>query len=264
MKSVKLVHWLLFAFVFSVLSSCSLTGNDKDTVINVNEDFTIDMNQLLGSSRQLVFELASVEPVSCMNTSINNAVFIQNKKVTLLINNIEPASDCNPGEAAARATSHVGYLQNGDYDFFVTLRNTVTNEGKLTVSNDQFEISMTSSDGISILNDVMLRIPEETIWGYVAYDDENAVGAAPQDFINELESLTQQKQLEQGFYGYFNIATTGDLVFKTPPAFNHINSFFYEFDGEDEELINMLENYRNGSNGDNMELVIFTSNGKVL
>ncbi len=264
MKSVKLTYWIFCAFAFAGILSCSLTGNDKETIINVNEEFTINLNELLDSPRQLIFDLKSVESEPCMNSSIINFVRLKNGTVTLLINGIEPATDCNPGEAPASASPNVGFLSNGIYDINITVRNTLTNEGKLTVTDHRYEVNMESSDGIAILNNIMIRIPSETIWGYTAYDDENLVGNLPQDFLQDLESLTQPKHLGQGYYGSFEIETNGDLKLKSPPAYNHVNTFFYKFDGNEEQLKDLLENYRSGINGSDMELAIYTSNGGIL
>jgi hypothetical protein len=264
MKSEKLLHLLFFSIIFVGLHSCSLNGNDKETFVQVNEEFTIDMDELLGSPRQLIFDLQSVELEPCLNASINRTFIAQSDRLTLLINGIIPASDCNPGAAPAHGSSNVGFMPNGVYDFLVTVRNTVTNEGKLTINDHQYVINMLSSDGISISNSTLFRIPENTIWGYIAYNEANLVGNAPQAFLDELATLAQPKQLEQGYYGKFEINNNGELQLKNEPPFNHVLTFFYQFAGSDDQLKDLLENYRSGPSGTDIEMAIYTAKGKVL
>lgn len=265
MKIGKLQSYFFVLGLIPLFHSCSLTGGDKETIIQVEKEFSINMYEQLGTTRRLYFELESIEVDSCLNSSIDRAVIVNSKEVSLLLNGIEPASDCNPGVAPATSTVHAGYFSNGVYDFLVTTRNLFTDEGILTIDDEKYVIDMSSSEGISIVNSTLYRIPEQVIWGYYAYDDENLVGDAPKQFQTELESLVQVATLKKGYYGDFQIGSNNELVLlKATPSFNYSKTFFYKYTGSEAHLKELLKNYREGQAGNHMELVIFTSNGSVL
>lgn len=248
-----------------MIHSCSLTGNDKETIIQVEQEFAINMYEQLGPTRQLIFELESIEIDSCLNSTIDRSVIVNTDEVNLLLNGIEPASDCNPGEAPASSVVNAGHLPKGTYNFFVTTRNIFTDEGMLTIDNDKYEINMLSSDGITFVNSTLYRIPEKIIWGYYAYDDESLVGDYPKQFQTELESMVQIAPLAKGYYGAFQIASNKDLtLLRTVPAYNHFQTFVYRYNGTEAHLEELLRGYREGQAGSHMELVIYMANGSVL
>ena len=264
MERFRNSYWRMIVVAVLACSGCVTDDNGKDVVVQVDEEFRINLNELLGTNRQLFFELESVEDEQCLNSSIDLSVIPQPDKITLNLIGIKAAVDCNPGIAPASSNINAGGINNGVYDFLIVIGNTVENEGKLTVSNTKYELNMYTTDGIIITNKVLFRIPNLTIWGYVAYDDELLVGAAPANFITDIENIAQPHQLIPGYYGNFDLQPNGEMTLKSPPLKSHHQNFMYHFGGTDEELKAILQNYRASFSNDIMKMVIYTSTGKTL
>ncbi len=257
-----LLSSIILLFIFQ---SCSLTNGDKDVIVRIDDEFIIDMHETLGNSRLLVFEIESVENQPCLNSGIENSITVKNNQLSLFINGIEQVSDCNPGEAPASETSSAGVIQNRTYDLYITLRNTIENVGKFIVNADSYTFSIPSTNGIILRHEVLNRIPNQFIWGYVAFDDPNLVGDSPTDFISSIASYCQPKTMNTGYFGQFNIdETSQELSLTTSPSKNYVKTFFYKFTGEKEDLEQVLEAFRSGTEGANLELVVFTSDGEIL
>ena len=217
----------------------------------------------MGANRNLFFESESVENEPCLNSTIDIVVINQPDKITLKLNGIKTATDCNIGEGPARSTINAGSVDAGVYNLLVVVGNTVENEGKLSVNDSRYEIEMYSMDGIFITNKTLHRIPSNSLWGYIAYDDEILAGTAPDEFISDLESITETNQLVEGYYGQFEIKSTGELTLRTLPTATHYQTFSYHFNGELNDLKNLIQDHRNSTNGV-MEIVVYTSDGKIL
>ncbi|HHM20715.1 MAG TPA: hypothetical protein ENJ20_01715, partial [Bacteroidetes bacterium] len=152
MRLIKKGYWILAMVVFTGWQSCVPDNKDKDVVIQVDDEYTINMVESLSNNRQLFFELESIDMEPCLNSSIDRAVVVEEGKISLFINGIVAAVDCTPGMAPATSTGNAGTLQNGIYDFVITIRNTIENRGKLIVRNDDYEINMITENGIIILH----------------------------------------------------------------------------------------------------------------
>ncbi len=264
MSILNMRNWFAMMAILLIAQSCAVNKEDKDVVVQVDDEFNIDLYEILANSRQLVFSLESIEDQPCLNSNIDRTVIKQIDKLSLYINGIEPANDCNPGLAPATAIANAGVIQNGTYDFFITVRNTVENVGKLTVTDESYTISLLTDDGINLPNSKLNKIPQDFIWGYYAYDDAGLVGNAPASFVNDVSQLTHPKQLAGGYYGQFLMDGSQNMTLTAPPDYSTLETFFFKFTGEAGQLVSVLENYRTSNEGAYMELAIFTSDGKIL
>lgn len=257
-------NWLFFSIIAISLPSCIIDNKDKDTVIQVEDEFAIKMIEQLGAPRQLNFQFESVEMEPCLNSSIDRTVIIEDSRVSILLEGIVQATDCTPGIAVATALGNAGHLSAKIYDFDVTLRNTVENTGKLRVDSEKYEINLSTSDGLVIENNILYKIPEEFIWGYYAYDDETMVGNEPESFLNELATISQTKNLTEGEYGHFKITDDQKMELKTSPDKAFFKTFYYNYTGDKADIHSLLEGYRSSPVAGYMELAIFTSEGEAF
>ncbi len=265
MSMIKMRNGLaVIMAILLIVQSCSINKDDKEVIVQVDQEFNIDLYEILGNSRQLVFNLESIELQPCLNSGINKTVIKQIDKISLHINGIEPANDCNPGSAPATAAANVGAVQNKTYDFLVSVRNTIENVGKLTVTDESYTISLLSNDGVNFQNHKLNKIPSNFIWGYYAFNNANLVGNAPFSFVNDISQISHSKQMADGYFGQFSMDAEQKLTLSTSPEYLEFETFFYKFNGNDGELVTILENYRNSNEGPYMELAIFTSDGKIL
>ncbi|HFA49044.1 MAG TPA: hypothetical protein ENJ95_08510 [Bacteroidetes bacterium] len=264
MKELRKKFWLFFFAIALTGQSCSLTDNKKDTVVQVKDEFKINIIENLGSPRQLFFELESLEEQPCQNSSIDKYIVVGENKISLFIEDIQNNSDCNPGMTIAAGIANAGSLLNHPYDLLVSVRETVENEGSLFVTGKKYELSLFSDDGIQVEHAVLNKVPENFIWGYAAYDDETLGISTVANFIASLEEIAQAKQMDAGYYGHFTINENEEIEMRKQPAQNFSTPFFYEFTGSSIQLESILQQYRSLPESDQIEYAIFTSNGDVF
>jgi hypothetical protein len=250
--------------LLALLPGCNLSKEDKDTVVSIEPEFTLDFNEKLGTSPSLLVEVKSIEQESCLNFGIISGIHRASKVMELWIQGIAAPSTCEPGLSAAFAEVEIGALQAGEYDFAVSLKNAISNKGKLRVNDNLYQLDMETEDGILLNHKELRRIPEYTIWGYVSFNDEEEVGSSPTEFLLNLDSLTTYQPLGKGYYGHFDILENSELRPSTLPTKPHWKTFVRRFDRHLEELQALLETYRNSAVGDKMEIKLFTWQGDVL
>ena len=137
----------------------------------------------------------------------------------------------------------------------------VYNYGTLSVADDYYQVEMRNSDGITFPYKRLYRIPQNTIWGYIAYDENSSIPVAS-SFLNELEVLAVDKNFQDGYYGYFSVLNNNLSILNEDIPFSKQTAFGYEFEGNNDNLIGLLTSFRNNYPG--MEFRIFTSKGEVL
>ena len=252
---------LIAAFV---LTSCNLTDGGKDTVVKVALEFKVDLFEELNDSRNFQFRIKTIEPQNCINNTID---FTSNRilsRLNLSLNEIIEAPDCVEGQEPVNAEASLGYLANGTYDVQISLKNTVINEGKLEVTPEAFQISMSTENGYELVREELKRIPNRFVWGYVGYNDKNQAGQQPDNFLEELNNMTSDAGLSKGYFGYFTINEDQVAVLNTAPLFPFFKTFYRQSDGNINAIKSLLETYRDGNNAEIMEIKLFTWDGKIL
>ena len=252
------------SMVLCLLAGCRLSEEDKDTIITVDPEFTVDLFEELGESPSFFLKIKTIESRDCLNDSIKYTAQRQTTRLILSINNIQEAPDCITGNNYINASAGFGHLGNGSYFMQIGLKNTLINKGKLTVSDQAYVIDMDREDGLAFIRSTLNRVPRKTIWGYVAYENHNAAGDFPQQFMDDLGHLCQQASLPAGDYIHFEVDDQGLLKLQTPPSYSFFKTFYHKFDGDFQTVEQLLEDYRSGPGGGNMEVKLFTSDGKVF
>ena len=209
-----------------------------------------------------IFQLTieTIEEENCTNSTIEFSYLHSSSNINISIQDILTPADCSPGQAPAKSTVDIGNLAPGFYELDIDLKNTIFNKGQLTVTDSRFTIDMNSDDGISFLRRELLRIPNQTIWGYIGFHNSSDAIIAL-NFTQELEAISSTRSLEKGYYGHFNINSDGKLNMEHPFDANQSRTFFHEFNGEDTALQNLVDTYRTDY-GDAIEIKLFNSEGK--
>lgn len=255
---------LLFLVVscgIAVHFSCKVT-NDEDAVVDIDPVFIVDMVEDLQNNKALSFWVSSVELQECENYTISHNLEKTTSELNFRLNSIIAPIDCIVGEKAAVAEIKLGALPFArTYNTEFIIKNTITNKGTFTVQSDAYLLELESMDGIENFVEKLYKIPNNLIWGYVAFNDENVVNDKPADFLDELSSIVSDKVLQEGYYGHFSIGKNGLLKLKQSPDFQIVNSFYFNSFSDNQALIDLLETYRDSSNVDEIEFKIFTANG---
>ena len=250
---------LSFFICILLLGSCKDDPVVGPVDINIEDEFNVLLwENLDNNNRTFNINLETILANSCENAEIEYTQFNQSQGIFLTVNDIIN-DHCTLGSFPAKASVSVGALTNTNYDVDINLKNVIPNTGNLTVTNDYYEISIDNPNGIIIPNNRLYKVPENTIWGYVAYED--AAGEIPYDnFIGELNNLTTSSFATKGYYGYFEIKENNEVQILQSLAQNHVQHFIFKFNGESNDLENLKTTYQ--TNFPNMEFKIYTSKGE--
>lgn len=243
-------------------SSCNLSNRDKDTVVKVNDEFSIDLFEVLKDSRDLQFVVTTAEEQPCINNKIDFALHRKSGKILLDLIEILPASDCEHGPARISTAASIGHLIPGTYATQINLKNTIFNEGILQVTPDAIKLSMSTHNGFELVRRELRRIPDRLVWGYVAHNNQQLAPTADA-FLAELNTLTEPQTLPKGYYSYFTINNDKVAVMSQTPPFPFFKTFYRLSNWNINELKDLLQNYRT-EYGEQLEIKLYTWNGQVL
>jgi hypothetical protein len=247
------------------LASCNLDSlNDPIVVAEVNDEFHIDLWENLSPfGNSFIFNIQTIVEYECENYTIDFNMVPKFREVSISLNDIQEPADCEAGFNTAHAAISLGTLSAGFYELNVDLKNTVFNQGQLTVSKESYLIEMEDAKGIDFLRRELFRIPENTIWGYISYD--NTAEAIADDFILQLEGITQAKALGKGYYGYFSIENdnSDQIILPHPPAAYGYKAFLLHFDGQDNEILDLVGQFRS-DHGQAIQINLTNHQGRVF
>lgn len=251
-----------FTFLIIALASCSVdTPEETPIIYDVEDEFNIDLREQLSvDDQKLVIELHTIkDDYPCSNYQIDYSIE-QDNNGKIIIDILEILDPINCDSSIADAESHIvlNNITRSTHNIEINLKGTVINEGVLHNDDDRFNLEMKTDYGIHLLQRELIKIPQNSIWGYVAYDDDSNDSAA-QNFIDDLVGVTEQNRVfENGYYGYFSI--TGSIIkLKDTPNFTHKHIFIHEYKGAKEDLIDLLETHRNTTN---LQIGVFSSTGE--
>ena len=261
-------YWVLASLV--LLASCQLEKLQDPIVIpnNIEKEFYIDLQEYLHpTNRQLRFTIRTIKDQECMNETVETDYVSAGREVSLSINSIVPAVDCQEGMAPAKSEQLAGQLQAGAYNFDVALRNTVVNKGKLIVNADNYSISMETQEGIIFLHNNLQKIPNNTFWGYVVCDESEweSLQAA---LTNQLSGLAIIPDYRSGYYGHFEInnSTLGSrkVFLADPPTADFHFPILYQLNetADENRLKTLLDDFR--ANHTAITLKGFNTDGRLF
>ena len=259
-------HHILPAILFTLLlvwSGCQSDESIPDVVVNIDPSFSIEMKETLDTIQQKFGIVAqSVEDQDCLNYGIAYSFDRLNGVISVSLNDLVPPADCIPGNGPALSEILVGYLVNGIFQIELNIKNTVKNLGSLQVSDESYVLEMESMDGILVKSSTLHRIPAQTIWGYVNYEESDYEIPAL-EFIQEIEELCEPVSLEQGEYYHFMINASDEVIISGQPEAPYPNSFIYRYTGTKQSLKDVLENFRSDF-PESLNMKIFTASGEEL
>ena len=251
-------------FVFALcITGCNLESLDEPIIVsNVEKEFHLDLWEALWpNSRTSQLLIETIEDEACQNYTIAYQFNKSGSTLELSLNEIVSPEDCIDGEAPASSVVDFGALSEGIYELNIDLKNTVFSKGQLTITEDYYTINMDTEEGIIFVRRELLRVPDDLIWGYVGSEDAEFT-AALEGFLADLQANTSSKTLTAGYYGYFSINQSRELVYSTFPfPENQFQTFYYEYNGTEAELQEMIDNYRT-THGEDVTFKLYNAAGR--
>ena len=259
-------HHILPAILLTMLlawSGCQSDESIPDVVVNIDPSFSIEMKETLDTIQQKFGIVAkSVEDQDCLNYGIAYSFDRLNGVITVSLNDLVPPADCITGNGPALSEILVGYLVNGLFQIELNIKNTVKNLGTLQVSEESYVLDMESMDGILMQSTTLHRIPAQTIWGYVNYEESDFEIPAL-EFIQEIEQISAPVSLAQGEYFHFRINAADEVIIPAQPEAPYPNSFIFHYSGEKQSLKDVLDSFRTDF-PESLTMKIFTASGEEL
>ena len=232
LKRFKL--FTVFFFVLLLTISCREDKlGDPIIVSNIKKEFYLDIAEILGpGQRSTQFKVQTIEDGECLNGTIDFDFIRQGNRLTVSLNEVVIPEDCIPGIAPSSADVTAGALTAGFYLFNFNLRNAIKNNGTLVVEDGRYLLELESEDGVILLHKEVFRVPENFIWGYIAYDDSD-LNEDAQNIYNQLIFHGVDPDLEKGFYGFFSINDTeSGMEINDAPEVSHLRPFAMIYDGD--------------------------------
>ena len=263
MKQLKIFPWTLCVMLAFSIFGCKLDSiQDPIIVTNIEKEFYINLwEELYPDTRQLRIDLQSIKNQDCLNYDISYDWENTDKQLSLTINNIETPGDCVPGTGPARAQVTAGPLEGQPYKLTISLAQSVTNQGQLVVNEEAYTLQMESEEGIIIPEKVLRRVPDNTVWGFVAAQDAADLDVA-MTILDQLRSFGETANLIEGKYGYFSILDNKLLVSGAPET-GQVNSFIIHYEGDEKAIKQLVDDFRASHTG-SVSLQVKTAQGSTF
>jgi hypothetical protein len=244
MKGVFKIGFLSMVMLW-MGSACQLESlNDPIVVADIDDEFYIDLWETLGTSPRFEIHIETIKDEECLNVVIDASPLKRPQTVNIRIDNIIQPADCIEGLAPAMAQLDLGSMPIGFYNFSIDLKNTIFNNGQLTITDERYSLEMETEDGIILVRSDLYRIPDQTLWGYVNFDlGQNDLAEA---FTQELAAFADPFNFKRGYYGHFTINNdANDVTVTSQPIDFTLLPFAQRYDRADEVAITQLvESYR--------------------
>jgi hypothetical protein len=214
-----------------VMILCLVWGcreNDMDLVLNVEEEFLLDMREAFKPGEPgFEFLIKSIEPTYCEESRIVAEHYKDGSEIYMQIKHISAPISCN--EEADQQLVEVltlDHLQEKIYRISFAIRDLVVNHGFLTLSDDRYTLRFESTDGFLVSHTELLKIPQNTVWGYLTTNNAGHLDAL-EEFLQELGNPAQP-DIPPGFYGHFKVDEYGTLNFEQVSMTYHAGFIFEE------------------------------------
>jgi hypothetical protein len=260
----KIYMAIFMGGIIILMNGCKSTNNGIDVIDIIQNDLQVRLWEKLGEndSRALELQFSSLDEYGCKNVFIPYELNQTWYNIDINLQGIAIPEDCIPGNSPAYANIPLNNLSFTNYRFGIKLREVIDNQGMLTVTSDKYHLNIQDTKGVIFLNKTLMRIPPATLWGYLAYENDNN-GTAASEFIAKLQTMTSPIVSAEGDYGYFIIDQIGRVTFSNTGNHQVQQTFIFQHDMSTmEQIKEMLTEYR--SEYPEITFKIFTSEGAEL
>lgn len=229
-----------------VMQAC-VTDKTEAPVLDtaIAKEYELDLWETLdNNTRTFQIRANTIQSQDCLNYNIESSISRKGSNFEINLGKPQIPSVCEPGIGTAKSTLDLGIISNGTYNLTVKLGQIVPSTGRLVVSNGSFYLSILNPIGFRITRNNLLRVPDNTLWGYIGYD-ANALPVVTQ-FFTDLAGISQNIDLPKGYYGHFNLLESGVIELGNAPASTDrpIQPILRRFQANEKDLEKLIQNYR--------------------
>lgn len=263
---IRLNTFVLLLISLILFGGCKDSKNDPNEVFIISDELKVDLwEELSLSTRQLVFNISTVDNLSCHNFQLAYSLARPSGGIILSLNNVIEPDNCEPGDAPARSIVPIGALESGNYDIEINLKNNdIVNAGKFFVFNDRYQLNLNTEYGLVLPNEPLFRVPNQSYWGYIGFKELiNNSEDIKNEFLQSIEPIVIHGNNLAGDYGYFKVTEEETIEIASEISYEERSNFFFKLNGSEEELTNAIEALRT-TYGEIIDIKIFTSTGETL
>ncbi len=249
-------------FLIIILASIFLTScqKDKDPVIiyDIQDEFNIEIFQELNNSGNFFLKITTLDEYPD-NYRIEADAITVDDKIEINIYRILKSPNPTNRKATISKKIKLDHLESGSHPLDLIIRNSVINEGAISINPASVELDFSTKNGITAKHYEVNRIAPNGYWG-VAYVT-NEIHVIYLDFYMQKikATSTEISNLKKGNYGYFSIDDQNKVVL---PLVSH-STFrtFYMTSDEIETINSLIQEYK--ALGIGFHATVFTAQGQV-
>jgi len=248
------------------LTSCQSELNDPIIVANLDQEFGLHVEEVLGSDQAVRFRLSTLELADCLNYSIRTELDQRGPELEIDLLEIQAPKNCEAGLAPAQGAVEANGLTLDEYLLRLSLKGVANTEGKLRIFPDHYLLSLEQNGSVIPLHEEVRRVPANSCWGFVSWNDPTGYSIA-QAFLAEFQGAFQSLTAQNGYYSYFEITGGNVEVFTPPPPADAEQSRYFLVAMKPEDLAELnaiVEEYRQSAPATHFTIEILTSTGERI
>ena len=260
----RIVQFGVLMLVAILISNCNPEELDPSLIINVEDDFYIDMfEDISGGENVFQINIQSIQEQTCLNSIIDYDLQfdVAGNSIILSINDILSPETCIEGNAPAFVSIPIENIEKRNYTIEINLKDVIINKGNFFVSDTEYFLGMGTENGFELVHTRLIKIPKNTIWGYVGYEEEVDKMEA-ENFVKDLDDLSMNisevEGYNDGYFGYFSILEDRSILLNGEIEEKFYESFIFNYDADYQDINDLIDNYCN----QHPELNIYLFNGE--
>lgn len=238
-------RFVLFIALISLISTSCRKKLDSGEQVGAIKATMVETLDSTGTGRHLVLNFATIKVYACCNFNIKYEMMREGNVINIRFGEVNMPPMCLTSLGPATAQIDLGVLPTGTYT--LNLVSGITNISTLTVDNNQCNLSPVSGSNISYTRTTLLKVPENTIWGYVCFDSTGTSPALLNTFFDSLSILGAQNiSFTPGDYGFFQL--NAGNAFPHRDGCLYSRQFIYKYTASLPRLKQLVWNYWGLSN----------------
>ncbi len=256
MRKILFITFLALNAV--IFSSCNSDEEPEDSFQYINLEF---FEQFTLEGSEIIFNLQTIETFPCSNFSLKTTVTSSGNHTDINITNIDVPDICVTSLGPATQQLHLGDFNNVSSQFSVWV-----NEKRHDFAFETTEKTIKVKPGnrfegnLFFTFDSLLRIPDNTVWGYVVSSSESSKNEIWNQILDAFyETGAEEMTLNDGNYYFFSVQNQ-EIYFETVK--DQPITFYFRFENPIDELISIYERVIQNYEQSGLQIRIFNTKGE--
>lgn len=257
---------LFLSLIF--LAACATSGVEEPIVIaDVEKEFIIYPREVLNTTtpKELEWVIVSKNTEPCQNYEIKARLEKNNTDLSLYIDEISNPEDCIVGEITPSLILNSGKITQSSYNFNITLKKTIENQGHLKKTDNRYSIQIASENGIDLQHKELISIPDEALWGYIGWP-EGLETDQLERVLSEMKDIWSAVNLPSGFYGHFLVmpgSPNNPNLLEQPDFESFHTVLFNKSDKSNATIQQELEGLKTEIANTGIHIVLYDNTGQI-